>query len=358
MAFSAHPEVAGSGAGIRGEDEPAESRFIEQLSLARGAGARLPDFFIIGHAKCGTTALHRMLAQHPQIYLPSVKETEFLSSAPPTAEGAADGADRRPKRQPRTLESYLALFAAATEAQYAGEASPQYIRSPLAANRIAALRPDARIVAIFREPADFLRSLHLQLLDVGIETERDFATALALEGDRRRGLRIPSGCHAPERLLYSEHVRYVEQLRRYHERFGRERVLSLIYEDFRADNIAVVQKVLRFLGVDDAFEIQVKEANETVHFRSRRARELTLGAAMGRGPILRAVKRGVKTVAPAPLRRRALRAAKAAIRDSAPPPPDERLMRQLRERFAGEVLAASEYLDRDLITLWGYDQLR
>src|SRR5256885_16953952 len=67
---------------------------------------RLPDFFIVGHAKSGTTALYEMLRRHPEIYMPELKEPWFFAS------------DMRPRFQPRrsgvlpqTLEEYAAMFA-------------------------------------------------------------------------------------------------------------------------------------------------------------------------------------------------------------------------------------------------------
>jgi hypothetical protein len=316
--------------------------------------ARLPDFFIVGHAKCGTTALHAMLEAHPQIYMPALKETQFFARDPGQQ---PSGSRRRPKRRPDTLPAYLELFEAARPDQRVGEASTSYLRTPAAAGRIAQLCPDARIVAAFREPADFLRSLHLQLLQVGIETEPDFATAVALEQQRSRGRHIPRGCEWPQALQYSRHVRYVEQLRAYHELFGGERVLVYIYDDFRLDNEAIVRRVLRFLDVDDALEIRSTEANPTVRVRSQRAQDIAHRLSMGRGPIAHAVKSALKTVAPGRLRREALSTVKRIAVDSEPSPPDERFMRELRRRFRGEVVAAGEYLQRDLVSLWRYDDL-
>ncbi len=311
----------------------------------------VPDFFIVGHAKCGTTALYEMLRAHPQIYMPALKETQFFAREP-------DDRSEPATRHPRTLEAYLALFAAAGPDQRVGEASTSYLRTPAAAERIAALRPDARIIAIFREPASFLRSLHLQLLESGIETEAELAAAIALEPERRLGRRLPADPFWAQALLYSDHVRYVEQLRRYHERFGRERVLALIYDDFRADNHAVVRQVLRFLAVDDSLEIPPAEANPTVRVRSRSAQRLVHTVSAGRGPLPRALKRAVQTLTPERLRRDALRAAQRAVVDSEPPPPADELIDELRERFKPEVLAASDYLQRDLVGLWGYEDVR
>ena len=59
--------------------------------------------------------------------------------------------------------------------------------------------PGAKIIAILREPASFLRSFHLQMVSSGVESERDLAKALALEPERRRGRRIPRGCLPPGR---------------------------------------------------------------------------------------------------------------------------------------------------------------
>jgi hypothetical protein len=78
---------------------------------------------------------------------------------------------------------------------------------------------------------------------------------------------------------------------------------------------------------------------------------------VGRGPISLALKGAVKTVTPRELRRTVLRRAKRRLLFVAPRPPDEGVMLELRRRFKGEVEALSEYLDRDLVTFWGYDRL-
>jgi len=331
---------------------------MRELRDAREAQRRVPDFFIVGHAKCGTTALYEMLEGHPQIYMPAVKETQFLSRAPhERVEPARARTRRAPALRPQTLAAYLALFDAAGEGQRAGEASTEYLRTPATARRIAELCPGARIVALFREPASFLRSLHLQLLEIGVEDERDFAKALALEHERRRGRRIPRGCRWPAALHYSEHVRYVKQLRDYRELFGAERVLSLIYDDFRADNEAVAGQVLRFLEVDDTVELRSSQANPTVRIRARRVHALAHDTAVGRGPVLGSVKAALKLAVPASARRRAIAAVDRTAVDKAPRAPDQALMRELRLRFRDEVVAAGEYLQRDLIDLWGYDEL-
>jgi hypothetical protein len=313
---------------------------------------RAPDFFIVGHPKCGTTALYEMLRRHPQIYMPDLKEPAFFAS------------DQRARFQrpssgplPETLADYLSLFVAAGARQRVGEASSSYLVSRTAAERIGQLVPSARMIAILREPASFLRSLHLQLLQNHIETQRDLGKALALEDERRRGRRIPRRSSRPQALLYSERVRYVEQLRRYRDRFAPERVLVLIYDDFRRDNEGTVRRVLRFLDVDDTAPIDATEANPTVRMRSQQLDELVHAVSVGRGPLSRAVKVPVKALTPERLRRAGLRTVRRRVVFGAPPAPDAGLMLELRRRFKPEVVALSEYLDRDLVGLWGYDRI-
>jgi hypothetical protein len=147
----------------------------------------------------------------------------------------------------------------------------------------------------------------------------------------------------------------VEQLRRYHEVFGADQVLVLIYDDFRADNEGTVRQVLRFLELDDTVPVGVREANPTVRMRSQRLDDAVHAVSVGAGPISRALKATVKAITPAPLRRRALHAAQQRLVVGRPRSEDERLTAEMRQRFRGEVLALGEYLDRDLVGLWGYD---
>ena len=312
---------------------------------------RVPDFFVVGNSKSGTTALYEMLRRHPQIFMPDCKEPWFF------ADELHERTPPRPEGTPETLSEYLSLFAPAGEQQSAGEATALYLWSRTAASRIAQVQPAGRIIAILREPVSFLHSLHLQFVQTYVETENDFAKALALEGPRRQGRSIPRYTYWPKALLYSDHVRYVEQLRRFAALFPPEQMLVLIYDDFRRDNVGTVRQVLRFLQVDDTLPVEEREANPTVRARSQRLGELVHAVSVGRGPVSLTVKAGVKALTPRRLRRSALEATKRAVVYGAPRPPDEQLVLELRHRFRSEVVALSEYLGRDLVTLWGYDSV-
>jgi hypothetical protein len=314
----------------------------ETAAPALAGARRMPDFFIVGHHKSGTTALYEMLRSHPQIYMPDLKEPLFFAR-----ELHPDLQPGDP--QPDTLDEYLELFAAAQPGQRMGEASPSYLRSESAAARIAELAPDARIIAILREPASFLRSMHLELLKDHMESEKDFAKAI--ERERREQDSKPVLWYSPER------VRYAEQLRRYHDAFGADQVLVLIYDDFRADNEGTLRRVLRFLEVDDEHPIARSEANRTVLVRSPRAQAYLRSLYLGRGPVARVLKPAIKALTSQRLRHHGIHHVRHRVLYGEPTEPDHELMLELRRSFKPQVQALGEYLDRDLVALWGYDEI-
>jgi hypothetical protein len=341
---AAAPEAAAPGAAALEAAAPG-------AAAARG---RFPDFFIVGHAKCGTTALYEMLRRHPDIYMPSVKEPQFFArnwlapGEPPPTRFEQTGLVAE------TLEQYLALFAAAPADKLLGEGSTFYLFSEAAPARIAAAQPDAKIVAILREPADFLRSLHLQMIQNQVETERDLRRALALEDARRQGREIPKNAHWPQALIYTDRVRYVEQLRRYREAFPAGQMKVLIYDDFRSDNEGTLREVLRFLGVEDSHPLQPLSANPTVRVRSLRLAALWRGISAGEGRLARGARGTAKVLTTSAVRRRIVYPLRRRVVYAPPRPLDADLAAELRRRFKGEVVALGEYLDRDLVSLWGY----
>jgi len=315
---------------------------------------RVPDFFVVGHSKCGTTALYLALRSHPQVFMPSIKEPRFF--APELRSRFRGGSE---DVRPDTLDGYLELFSDARKDQILGEASPSYLRSRDAAARIAALAPAARMIAVFREPASFLRSFHLQSVHNHIETETDLRRALALEPERRAGRSIPESSHVPATLLYSDHVRYVEQLRRFESSFPREQLLALIYDDFRDDNLGTIRRVLRFLEVDDSLEIEAVRTDTLDSVRAPRLHRLSRALQLARRNPQAASRpaRALNAVIPAAVKGDRARSLWKRTVYGEPPEPDQGLMLELRRRYKPEVLALSEHLGRDLVSLWGYDRL-
>ncbi len=201
--------------------------------------------------------------------------------------------------------------------------------------------------------------MHLQAVRNYDETEKDFRKAIALETRGAKAGASRACPNSPRSLMYSELIRYVEQLRRYHAVFPPEQVLVLIYDDFRADNEGTVRRVLRFLDVDDTLPVPPVELDTL-----RTPRYVWLDQVMRASAMVRRTPPGAKlakslaALAPPPLRDSATRAEIARrIRYIDTPPPDQQLMLELRRRFKPEVKATSEYLGRDLVALWGYDSI-
>jgi hypothetical protein len=296
--------------------------------------SRVPDAFIVGHPKSGTTALYEMLRRHPQVFMAEDKEPWFFGRDP------AFCGPTTPKY--RDLGEYLALFDAARPGQVCGEATAKYLVSPTAAAELAALNPAARIVAILREPADFVRSLHLHRVRWGTEPALRLRDALAAEPGR------------PPLGRYSTYIRYVEQIERYRAVFPAEQVLVLVYDDYRRDNIETLRRVFGFLGVDDRFPVQPERHNQAAGARFPTAGRALAAVAHGRGPVAGALKVAVKGATPRRARRGAVRLLYRRVLFTEPPPADEELMAELRTRFAPEVHELGAYLGRDLASLWGY----
>jgi hypothetical protein len=319
------------------------------------ATGRFPDFFLIGQPKTGTTALYEMLSQHPQIHLPDLKEPNYLAEELRRAAVPAPDQPYFLKVLPSTEQEYRRLYTGARPDQITADASTLSLWSQTAAANIAAARPDAKVVAIVREPVALLHSLHMQLLQSRVERTSSFSRAIALEAERRERCARPStGPRWEKTLLYTDHARYVTQLQRYEAALGRDQMLIIVYDDFRADNPGTVGRVLRFLGVDDTVQLSSSRANPSVRIRSSGADHLANSLKMGRGSGWRGAQGLIKLVTPTGLRRRALRFVEQEVIAAAPDPPDPRTAANLCERLHPEVVALSEYLQRDLVALWSY----
>lgn len=306
-----------------------------------------PSFFITGHSKCGTTALANFLVQHPDIFMCTPKEPNYFVPSWCRADGPPS------HFAPRTEAEYLELFAGAEPGQLCGEASAAYLLSPEAPELIHRFDPAAKLIMIFREPAAFVHSYHLQALrntpEEG-ETVKELAEALRLEDDRRTGRSIPKGCVVPELLFYRDRVRYADQYDRFARLFPREQILPLVFEDFRRDNAGTVRRVLDFLGVDPAFEPELADHNAGgVSVRSRSALRWARRATHGGGAF--AVGRAL---VPRRIRRRAIEGAYRSLVFERAPALDPAVAAELRELAYPQVEALGERIGRDLLAEWSY----
>jgi hypothetical protein len=301
----------------------------------------------VGHPKTGTSSLYHMLRAHPQIFMPDMKEPTFFAT------------ELKEDRNPWTLETYLELFAPARSDQLVGEASSLYLLSPVAIEHIAQLSSEARVIAMFREPAEWLRSLHAQLLKNHVESELDLRAAIALQSQRREGKVevLPAAANRLHLLNYTGNVFYADHLARLRRVMGRNHVHVVIHDDLLGNNAMVLRDLCEFLGVDDSVELPRVVTNVTERsMRFQRVDRSLQAFAHGTGGY-RFAKAPIKALMSERIRRRAMQQLRRHVIFGPVPPVDWELDHELRAMFKPEVERFGEMIGRDLVALWGYGDL-
>ncbi len=294
-----------------------------------------PNLFVVGAPKAGTTALASYLASHPEVFVAD-KELSYFGSD--LVFGAKGGGRWR-----LAYEPYLQWFAGSGDTRYRADRSVFYLYSQRAAEEIHAFDPEARIVAMVRNPVDQMHSQHSEMLFQGDEDIASFADALDAEDDRRAGRRIPPGCLKAFGLQYRAIARYADQLERYLALFGPDRVCVVLYDDLSADTPAAYRGVLSFLGVDAGHRPSFEVVNANKVVRSARMRDLLRQAPPG-------LRRLGRLAVPDDRARAALRRRLHTFNTKgAPRPPmDPALRTRLVEEFAPETRRLEKLLGRDL----------
>ncbi len=276
--------------------------------------------------------MYTYLRQHPQVFMPDHKEPMYF------------GADLTQLHERLSERDYLALFNGAEPGQRVGEASTWYLYSKLAPSEIHAFNADARIVIMLRNPVDVMYSLHRELVFYRGEAIDDFEEALAAEQDRRQGRRLgPS--RRPEALFYRDTVRFADQVERYLDVFGGQQVTVILYDDFVSDTPLAYADLLRFLRVDDGFQPDFVQVNESKLPRNRSLQALVVRPP---APFDRLVPL-VRRFGAAHKLRAAMLAANSRPEPRPAMPPD--LRRRLTDDLAPEVARLSGLIGRDL-TAW------
>jgi hypothetical protein len=187
-----------------------------------------PNLFVAGAAKAGTTSLWRYLDEHPEIFMARVKEPHFFSRySPPIYPVVHDEA------------AYLRLFAGA-RTPLRGEASPSYLWSELAPERIKRASPEAKIVIAVRDPVERLYSLYWQRVRVGL-------ARVSFDDFVARGLEDDPGA---DDSMYRR-SRYTAGVRRFLDLFGDD-VRVVVFEELTRDVPGELARLFAVLGVDPA----------------------------------------------------------------------------------------------------------
>jgi hypothetical protein len=291
----------------------------------------MPNFLVIGAAKSGTTALHDYLSQHPDIFMSARKELRFFPFENRRPEFCGPGDQEAFSTVVTTIEEYRAQFAGAERYAARGEASPPYLSVPGSAERIRHHIPDAKLLAVLRQPADRAYSNYLMLRRRGLET-LSLADALAAEDQR-----VAEGWS--HTWQYRRRGFYATQLKRYFDLFDREQIHVWLYDDFVENPISFLQDIFRFLNVDDTFVPDMStRLNESLLPRSRSLQAFLTEP--------RDAKDLVKAVVPERWARRAGERLRRSNLSKPPFPPEQR--RRLTESYREDIKELEHMLDRDL----------
>jgi hypothetical protein len=214
----------------------------------------LPDFFVIGAPKAGTTALHAALDQHPQLFMSPVKEPKFfLCDGPPASQGGPGDAHSYREWVWHPV-AYERLFDRAPPGTRRGESTPLYLADFAAHQRIHATVPDARLIIILRDPVDRAYSNWAHLWADGLEPIDDFVTACGEEARRAAAGWAPF-------WRYLDIGLYGRQLQHLYTLFPRHQVHVFRYKSLVEEPRATLDAVCRFLGVEEGIIAEAPAKN-------------------------------------------------------------------------------------------------
>ncbi|MCZ4407828.1 sulfotransferase [Cryomorphaceae bacterium 1068] len=312
---------------------------------------QLPNFFVVGVVKGGTTSLYHYLAQHPDVYLPPIKETNHFASSDISEKDFLKGyaqdvnldLDRYIKGGMKETihiahvnedHHYNALFSKVEQENAIGEISNSYMICPNAAKAIYDFNPEAKILVILRNP---IRRAWSQFLMNLREAKSDADNFIQeLENDHAQN---PKGWGVNHQYL--ELGKYSDQLKRYFDLFGKDQVLPIFFEDYKKSPDDVLASICTFLEIDASFEFDFSEKSN--------ASALPRNAGLNRFLVNSGIMTTAKKLTPKPLRQKL---AGALYSDKNMPKLQEADAKWLRDYYQNEVGQLSELLEIDITKKW------
>ena len=205
----------------------------------------LPNFIIVGAPKAGTTSLYHYLSEHPQIFMSEPKELNFFSKEEIIEQGLY-----YQDFKAKDLEGYKKLFDKATDRMAVGEGSVSYLFYSDTPNKIKETIPDVKIIILLRDPVSRGFSHYLMDYRMGL-------VALPYEE-----IVYKKSQHKYQDLYYQQYVElglYYEQVKRYIDTFGKEKVKIYLQEDLRTDTEKVILDLYNFLEIDNSYMVDTAQ---------------------------------------------------------------------------------------------------
>lgn len=211
-----------------------------------------PNFFLIGASRSGTTSTYNYLKAHPEIFMSPVKEPRYFAYRDKKMDhkGLTDKYHINRSSVPDS-NNYQKLFSGADENQHkaVGEASPVYLYSEVAAKEIHKDIPDAKLIAILRDPVQRAYSDYLNMLRLGRDFCEPFEKAVELEDKRIKNNWGPFYHYVSKGFYYN-------QLSRYLKFFDKDQIAVFTHKEFVENTGTVMKKIYAFLEVNPDFEFK------------------------------------------------------------------------------------------------------
>lgn len=204
----------------------------------------LPNFIVAGFPKCGSTALHYYLKEHPEIFMPKQKELHFFTSAILAEQNQGPGDKEIKKTQIKTLKDYRKCYHNLKDEVAIGDASPSYVNYPSEYEKIKKDLNDPKVIILLRDPIKRAYSNYLHMVRAHRE-KLEFYEAL-MEENRRKELNYSDFWYYTFNSLYSEKIKKVKSV--FNE------VLIVTQEELSVDTEITTKRIFEFLGVDANFK--------------------------------------------------------------------------------------------------------
>ena len=301
---------------------------------------KLPNFLVIGAGKSGTTSIYEYLKQHPQVFMSEVKEPNFFALEGVKKITGYDKDDPHGfNHYPWAItnfKDYEKLFENVTNEKAVGESSTMYQYMPKAPENIKKHIPDAKLIAIFRNPVDRLYSRYLHLAREFREPTQDFEDCL-----------IKGNIWWQKNDLIQEGF-YYTHMKKYFEQFDPKKIKIFLYDDLRKDTPKVIKEMYQFLEVDDSF----KPDTSLRHNVSGKIKNKFVNKLIGQNSIL---KGGAEKIAPSLMKKvkssYTLKKIVSNLRQKnleKPPLKEDTRIRLINEVYKDEILNFQDLIQKDL----------
>lgn len=218
----------------------------------------LPHFLIIGAPKCGTTALHNYLSQHPEINM-SPKEIHYF------------GKDLGYKVDRPTLEEYQSHF---KNTGINGDGSVWYLYSDTIYQELKDLGISPKIIVLLRNPVEVAYSLHSQNLVDANENVTVFEEALSLEESRKNGKNLPPNVDPPRTLYYRETADFFPRMQVLFQHIPSENIFVGLQEHMQKDTAQFLKQVEHFLNLNNFNGYTFNLVNENRQIKNKKVHQL------------------------------------------------------------------------------------